>query len=133
MTVDAIYRARNLKYVSSINFAASVIKYSLARSKTIIDIDNHIISSGSYTKFTNWLESLAIEQQSLPKGFLFLAFDNEQKGQKNYLDRGYNMVVFHTVMSFVAFIIINIIIFKLILILGYILSLPKNNMKIYYV
>jgi len=32
-----------------------------------------------------------------------LAFDNEQKEQKNYLDRGYNTVVFHTVTSFVAF------------------------------
>ncbi|CAG8677034.1 8968_t:CDS:2, partial [Scutellospora calospora] len=27
----------------------------------------------------------------LPEGLLFLAFDNEQKGQKNYLDRGFNM------------------------------------------
>ena len=32
-----------------------------------------------------------------------MTFDNEQKGQKNYLDRGYNTVVFHTVTSFVAF------------------------------
>src|SRR3954453_21377807 len=37
------------------------------------------------------------------KDFLFLAFDNEQKGQKNYLDRGFNTVIYHTVTSFVAF------------------------------
>ena len=55
------------------------------------------MSSGSYKKFTNWLETLATEQPQLPKGFLFFAFDNEQKGQKNYLDRGFNTVVFHTV------------------------------------
>jgi hypothetical protein len=103
VAVDAIYGSRHLKYVSAINLAASAIKYSLARSKTVIDIDNHIISSGCYKKFTNWLESLATEQSKLPNGFLFLAFDNEQKGQKNYLDRGYNTVVFHTVTSFVAF------------------------------
>jgi hypothetical protein len=103
VAVDTIYGSRHLKYVSAINLAASAIKYSIARSKTIIDIDNHFISSGSYTKFINWLESLAKEQLPLPGGLLFLAFDNEQKGQKNYLDRGYNTVIFHTVTSFVAF------------------------------
>ena len=103
VAVDAIYGSRHLKYVSAINLAASAIKYSLARSKMIVDIDNHIVSSGCYKKFTNWLESLAIEQPQLPKGLLFLAFDNEQKGQKNYLDRRYNTVIFHTVTSFVAF------------------------------
>src|SRR3989337_1168431 len=101
VAVDAIYGSRHLKYVSAINMVASAIKYSLARSKMIIDIDNHFISSGSYTKFINWLDSLANEQLPLPKGLLFLAFDNEQKGQKNYLDRGHNTVIFHTVTSFV--------------------------------
>ena len=103
VAVDAIYGSRHLKYVSAINMVASAIKYSLSRSKMIIDIDNHFISSGSYTKFINWLESLAKEQLPLPKGLLFLAFDNEQKDQKNYLDRGHNMIIFHTVTSFVAF------------------------------
>src|SRR5207302_10207029 len=32
-----------------------------------------------------------------------MAFDNEQKGLKNYLDRGNNTVIFHTVTSFVGF------------------------------
>src|SRR6266540_1832175 len=91
------------RIVSAINMVASAIKYSLSRSKMIIDIDNHFISSGSYTKFINWLESLAKEQLPLPKGLLFLTFDNEQKDQKNYLDRGHNTVIFHTVTSFVAF------------------------------
>jgi len=104
VAVDAIYGSRHLKYVSAINLAVSAIKYSLARSRMIVDIDNHITSSGCYKTFTNWLERLAIEQPpQLPKGLLFLAFDNEQKGQKNYLDRGYNTVVFHIVTSFVAF------------------------------
>jgi hypothetical protein len=102
VAVDAIYGSRHLKYVSAINLVASAIKYSLTRSRMVIDIDNHIMSSGCYKKFTNWLESLAIEQPQLPKGLLFLAFDNEQKGQKNYLDRGWNTVVFHTVTSFIA-------------------------------
>ncbi|RHZ89575.1 hypothetical protein Glove_13g299 [Diversispora epigaea] len=99
VAIDTIYGSRHLKYVSAINLVTSAIKYSLARSKMIIDIDNHIISSGSYSKFTNWLESLATEQSPLPDGLLFLAFDNEQKGQKNYLDRGHNMVIFHIVTS----------------------------------
>src|SRR6266542_3415432 len=103
IAVDAIYGSRHLKYVSAINMITSAIKYSLSRSKMIIDIDNHFISSDSYTKFINWLESLAKEQLPLPKGLLFLVFDNKQKGQKNYLDRGYNTVIFYTVTSFVAF------------------------------
>ena len=32
-----------------------------------------------------------------------MAFDNEQRGQQNYLDRGINTVIFHIVTSFVAF------------------------------
>ncbi|CAG8520280.1 8158_t:CDS:2 [Scutellospora calospora] len=60
----------------------SGIKYLLVQSRTIIDINNHIISSGSYTKFVNWLKSLAIEQEPLPKGLLFIAFDNEQQDNK---------------------------------------------------
>ncbi|RHZ55372.1 hypothetical protein Glove_416g12 [Diversispora epigaea] len=103
VAINAIYGSRHLKYVSAINLTISAIKYSLARSKMIVDIDNHIISSGSYTKFNNWLESLTEEHPRLPKGFLFLVFDNKQKGQKNYLDRGHNTVIFHTVTSFVTF------------------------------
>ncbi|RHZ45106.1 hypothetical protein Glove_691g8 [Diversispora epigaea] len=76
VVINAIYGSQHLKYVSAINLVASAVKYLLARSKIIVDIDNHIISS---------------------------AFDNKQKGQKNYLDRRYNTVVFHTVTSFVAF------------------------------
>jgi len=103
MTVEAIYGARHLKYVSAINLASSAIKYSIAKSKKIIDIDNHFLSSGGYNKFVQWQENLAGESSPLPNGLLFLAFDNEQKGQKNYLDHNYNTVTFHTVTSFLAF------------------------------
>ncbi|CAG8753957.1 23173_t:CDS:2, partial [Cetraspora pellucida] len=71
-------------------------------NKTIIDIDNYITSSGSYMKFINWLESLAVENKSLSKGLLFLAFDNEQYSQFNYLNRGHNTVIYHIVTSFIA-------------------------------
>ena len=98
-----IYGIRHLKYVSAINLAASAIKYSIARSKSIIDIDNHFINSRGYTKFIKWQENLADEPQSFPKGLIFIAFDNEQKSQKNYLDRDYNMVIYHTVTSFILF------------------------------
>ena len=40
----------------------------------------------------NWLEILATEQPPFPKGSLFLAFDNNQKSQKSYLNRGFNKV-----------------------------------------
>src|SRR6185369_6709162 len=57
IAIDAIYGSRHLKYVSAIGLATSAIKYSLARSRTLIDVDNHIISSGSYVRFINWLEN----------------------------------------------------------------------------
>lgn len=103
IAVDAIYASRHGKYVSEINLAASAIKYSLARSKTVINIDNHITSGGSYFYFQKWLEELSDMEEALPNGLLFIGFDNEQKGQKNYLDRGFNKVIFHIVTSFVAF------------------------------
>ncbi|RHZ44823.1 hypothetical protein Glove_709g82 [Diversispora epigaea] len=102
VAIDSIYGSRHNNYISAINLAASAIKYTLGRSKTIIDIDSHITSGGSYTKFINWLESLSKKSSPIPEGFLVLAFDNKQKGQKNYLDRGFNTVVFHTVTSFIA-------------------------------
>jgi len=103
VVVDAIYGARYKRYVSEVNLAASAIKYFLAKSKTIIDIDNHILSSGSYSKFIQWQESLAQKREPFPKGLTFMAFNNEQKGQKNYLDCGHNTVTYHTVTSFVSF------------------------------
>jgi hypothetical protein len=103
VAVDAIYGARHRRYVSSINLAASAIKYSIAKSKTIIDLDNHFLSSGGFNKFIQWQEDLAHKPTPLSNGLLFLAFDNEQKGQKNYLDRGNNTVIFHTVTSFISF------------------------------
>ncbi|KAF0429070.1 hypothetical protein F8M41_005790 [Gigaspora margarita] len=69
----------------------------------IIDIDNYIISSGSHYQFEKWIKELSKHEELLPEGLLFLAFGNEQKGQKNYLDRGFNTVIYYIVTSFVAF------------------------------
>ncbi|RHZ86479.1 hypothetical protein Glove_50g125 [Diversispora epigaea] len=101
--IDLVYGARHRRYVSEVHLAISAIKYSIARSKMIIDIDNHITSSGSYSRFQKWLEDLSKHEEPLPEGLLFLTFDNEQRGQKNYLDRGFNTVIYHTVTSFVSF------------------------------
>ncbi len=103
VAVDSIYGARHGKYVSEIQFALSAIKYSIARSKMIINIDNHITGSGSYHRFQKWLEELSKQEELLPEGLLFLAFDNKQRGQKNYLDRGFNTVIYHIITSFVSF------------------------------
>lgn len=103
VTVDSIYGARHGKYVSEIHLAASAVKYSITRSKKAINIDNHITSAGSYHRFQTWLEGLSDREEPLPEGLLFLAFDNEQRGQKTYLDRGFNTMVYHVVTSFVGF------------------------------
>ncbi|RIB13363.1 hypothetical protein C2G38_2198055 [Gigaspora rosea] len=103
VAVDVIYETQHLKYVSVINLAASAIKYSVVRSRSIVDIDNHFISASSFTKFIKWQENLAGEPQPFPNGLIVMAFDNEQKSQKNYLDRGHNTVVYNTVTSFVLF------------------------------
>ena len=66
----------------AINLTALAIKYSIARSKLIIDIDNHFMSFSGYIKFIKWQENLAGESQLFPSGLVFMVFDNEQKGQK---------------------------------------------------
>ncbi|RHZ72122.1 hypothetical protein Glove_246g9 [Diversispora epigaea] len=101
--IDLVYGAHHGRYVSEVHLAISAIKYSITQSKMIIDIDNHITSSGSYSQFQKWLEDLSKHEEPLPEGLLFLAFDNEQQGQKNYLDRGFNTVIYHIVTSFVSF------------------------------
>ncbi|CAG8584651.1 1522_t:CDS:2, partial [Scutellospora calospora] len=53
-----------------IQLAILAIKYSIAQSKMF--------------------DELLKYEELLPKGLLFLAFDNEQKGQKNYLDQKFN-------------------------------------------
>ena len=53
VALDAIYGARHLKYDSAINLATYAIKYSIARSKKIVDVDKHILSLGSFSKFIN--------------------------------------------------------------------------------
>ncbi len=85
------------------NLVASAIKYSITRSKTIINIDSHITSSESYSRFQDWLDELSEREEPLSERLLFLAFDNEQKGQRNYLNRGFNTVIFNIITSFVIF------------------------------
>ncbi|CAG8532119.1 3576_t:CDS:2 [Diversispora eburnea] len=60
VVIDAIYGAQHGKYVSEIQLAASAVKYSVAQSKMIINIDNHITSSGSYSQFQKWLEEFFV-------------------------------------------------------------------------
>src|SRR6185437_6013022 len=59
VAINNINGIRHLKYVSSVNLALSAIKYSIAKSKTIVDIDSYIINAGGFTKFINWQETLA--------------------------------------------------------------------------
>ncbi|RIB30042.1 hypothetical protein C2G38_2027186 [Gigaspora rosea] len=101
--VDLICGARHGKYVSEVQLALSAIKYLIARSRMIVNIDNHITNLVSEYRFQKWLEELSKHEEPLPEGLLFLAFDNEQRGQKNYLDRGFNTVIYHVVTSFVGF------------------------------
>ncbi|KAF0424070.1 hypothetical protein F8M41_006623 [Gigaspora margarita] len=79
IAIDNIYGIRHLKYVSSINLLLLAIKYSIAKSKTIVDIDSHIINAGGFTKFINWQETLADSSEPFPN------------------------VIFHMVTSFVLF------------------------------
>ena len=97
--VSAIVEIANEERISVYNDVESLIR----DNKKAINIDNHITSSGSYHRFQTWLEGLSDREEPLPEGLLFLAFDNEQRGQKTYLDRGFNTMVYHVVTSFVGF------------------------------
>ncbi|KAF0478013.1 hypothetical protein F8M41_024116 [Gigaspora margarita] len=81
---------RNPVVVKFIEILTDNDNEQLYQKKIFNHVDSHITSGGGYTKFINWIEDLAIEPKSLPDGLLILAFDNEQKGQKNNLDREKN-------------------------------------------
>ncbi|RIB16611.1 hypothetical protein C2G38_2189481 [Gigaspora rosea] len=81
LTVDVIYGMRHLKYVSVINLAASAIKYSVVRSRSIVDIDNYFISAGSFTKFIKWQENLAGEPQPFQMVTSFVLFNFDPTNQ----------------------------------------------------
>ncbi len=103
IAVDIIYGACYSKYMSEINLAAaSSIKYSLAHSKKIVNIDNHITSSGSYSRFLKWLGDLSKDQEPFLylKDFYFLLLTMNKKDKKITLIVD---VIYHTVTSFAAF------------------------------
>ncbi|RIB29661.1 hypothetical protein C2G38_2154750 [Gigaspora rosea] len=45
VAIDIIYGIRHQKYVFAINLALLAIKYSIAKSKTIVDIDSRLITA----------------------------------------------------------------------------------------
>ncbi|KAF0444001.1 hypothetical protein F8M41_003508 [Gigaspora margarita] len=67
-------------------------------------LENEILKKQLNNKYDNQQqETLAGNSEPFPNGLVFMAFDNELKGQKNYLDREYKKVIFHMVTSFVLF------------------------------
>ncbi|RIB13556.1 hypothetical protein C2G38_2197538 [Gigaspora rosea] len=56
IAIDIICRIRHQKYVFAINLVLLAIKYSIAKSKTIIDIDSHLITAGGYTNSLNQIQ-----------------------------------------------------------------------------
>ncbi|KAF0415463.1 hypothetical protein F8M41_007628 [Gigaspora margarita] len=83
VAIDNIYRIRYLKYVSSINLSLLAIKYSISKSKMIVDIDSHIINASSFTKFINWQETLAGSLEPFPNGLLHDYLSTELYIEKN--------------------------------------------------
>ncbi|CAG8512472.1 3450_t:CDS:2, partial [Scutellospora calospora] len=80
VAIDTIYRSKYLKYVSAINLTTLAIKYLLARSKMIVDINNHIISSDP------WLHSELTQKQYKELFYLILDIENKiHEELTNYL------------------------------------------------
>ncbi|CAG8516938.1 10178_t:CDS:2 [Diversispora eburnea] len=80
--LESLIRNSTRFSMEKIQLALSAIKYSIALSKMITNIDNHITRSRSYYRFQKWFEELSKQEEPLPEGILFLAFDNEQRRQK---------------------------------------------------
>ncbi|RIB11038.1 hypothetical protein C2G38_2043003 [Gigaspora rosea] len=97
--INAIVEIANAERVSFFDDASTLIQ-----DKNWFSIENIVLySPRSYNWFQKWIEELARHEKLLPECLLFLAFNNEQRKQKNYLDRGFNTVVYYTVTSFVVF------------------------------
>ncbi|RIB04524.1 hypothetical protein C2G38_2048366 [Gigaspora rosea] len=97
--IDAIVEIANAERVLFFDDVGALIQ-----DKNRFSMENLVLySPGSYYRFQKWIEELSKHEEPLPEGLLFLAFNNEQRGQKNYLDRGFNTVIYHIVTSFVVF------------------------------
>ncbi|RIB16872.1 hypothetical protein C2G38_2188862 [Gigaspora rosea] len=97
--------SNQIKRIDAIIQIANQERQSIYKDIESLILNRQRFSLNNLLNFTPnncWLESLAVESEPLPKGLLFLAFDNEQHGQHNYLDRGHNTVIYHTVTSFIA-------------------------------
>ncbi|RIB12659.1 hypothetical protein C2G38_2200070 [Gigaspora rosea] len=75
VAVNTIYGAWHEKYISEIHLANAAIKYTVVRSKLVINIDNHITSCGSYNRFLKWQDKLSKQEEPLLKVTSFAAFN----------------------------------------------------------
>ncbi|RIB26512.1 hypothetical protein C2G38_2163148 [Gigaspora rosea] len=77
IAINLIYGSRHEKYVSEISLVASAIKYSIARSKTIININGQITNSGCYSRLQNYIQHTSIPwiSNSLNKSYYESLFD----------------------------------------------------------
>ena len=96
--IEAICAARNLRYCSEFNLQCGYLQccnkhsvcYSIAGSRTVIDLMGHLGAGVSYSLLKSWLSDIGGEELVVPSGFVSAAFDNEQRIMHSYLARGRN-------------------------------------------
>jgi hypothetical protein len=56
----------------------NVVIYSIALSKTILELISRASPSGSYTTYYKWFNKLSYDKLRFPSGLVVAAFDNNQ-------------------------------------------------------
>eukprot|EP00117_Sycon_ciliatum_P022587 scpid13785/ scgid0778/ len=88
--IESVYAARNLNYCSQFHMVFQAVVYAITQSKTAVDMIGHLGPGSSYALLKDWLGNLGGEPVKVPRGFVTVGFDNEQRQMRSYLSRGAN-------------------------------------------
>ena len=82
--IEQIHYAKDLTYISPINFAESIVSYSVTGSKIDAGLRGATTPGPSYKVLQDWHEEQESAHSEVPKQDTVIAFDNDQIISKNY-------------------------------------------------
>ena len=78
VAVDQLYSFVQPPYVSPFLFGASLLVYSIARSKLAMNIYSKFFPAGASSTVRSWLNRLTMDVQQMPSGDILTSIDNDQ-------------------------------------------------------
>jgi hypothetical protein len=76
--IEHFLNLKNSRCLAPLSLYQNVVIYSIAQSKTILELISRASPSGSYTTYYNWFNKLSYDKLRFPSGLVVAAFDNNQ-------------------------------------------------------